>query len=275
MTFRAPLALALAPAVLLLAGCPIYVDGYRDVRVVDSTYGSSYGHSPAKPTPGPAITYGTGKRNPVIQSFTANPGNLVPAGQTITFQVVAYDPNDEVLQYNWSATGGTLSTNTGQVVSWLPPTKAGVYTVSATVANARGGFGMGSLNLTVQADGTTSVGTAPATPAPTSTPTPVPTATPSAEASPVATGKATVAGVVKGPDGALEGADVFLTSTADAGYQAQVKTDAAGAFSFKDAPAGATLVLLASQAGYKAQSRTLAALKAEDELSFTFSLEKQ
>lgn len=97
-------------------------------------------------TPAPAL-------DPIIQSFTANPSNMVPQGQPITFTVVANDPGKQSLQFNWSATGGLLSTNTGRVVTWTPPTQPGIYTVSTIITNARGGAVTGTQNLTVLADG--------------------------------------------------------------------------------------------------------------------------
>jgi hypothetical protein len=91
--------------------------------------------------------------DPIIHSFTANPSNVVPQGQPITFTVVANDPNNKALQFNWSSTGGTLSTNAGRVVSWTPPEQPGIYTVSTVITNGDGGVVTGSQNLTVMADG--------------------------------------------------------------------------------------------------------------------------
>lgn len=130
------------------------------------------------PAPAPVIRGGgsSAATNPVIHAFTANPSNFVPAGQPITFQVVAHDPADQPLQYNWSATGGTLSATTGQLIVWNPPEKPGTYTVSAMISNARGGATSGHQNLIVQADGSAKLTTpevpkeepapAPAKPAP-------------------------------------------------------------------------------------------------------------
>jgi hypothetical protein len=138
--------------------------------------------------------------DPVIQAFMANPSNLVAQGQPITFTVVANDPNHDPLQFNWSSTGGTLSTNTGRVVTWIPPADAGTYTVSAIITNGRGGVVTGSQNLMVLADGrvntaatahalppqtTLPVATAPVTPPVTQAPT-VPAAAPVAVAPPAA-----------------------------------------------------------------------------------------
>lgn len=98
----------------------------------------------------------SGSVDPIIQSFTANPGNTVRSGQPITFTVVASDPNHQALQFNWSSTGGVLSTNTGRVVTWTPPVTPGIYTVSTIITNGKGGAVTGSQNMTVLADGSTS-----------------------------------------------------------------------------------------------------------------------
>lgn len=137
----------------------------------------------------PVFTQGTAGRNPIIQSFTANPSN-VTKGQPITFQVVASDPERNPLQLNWAATDGTLSTNTGQVVSWIPPEKPGVYSVTVTVANGRGGFVTGTQNLTVQENGSAVIGGKPPSAPPSALPSPVPSLLPSpvpASPTPIAT----------------------------------------------------------------------------------------
>jgi hypothetical protein len=126
------------------------------------------------------FTQGQGTRNPIIQSFTANPTN-VTQGQPITFQALAHDPDNQPLQFNWTATSGTLSTNTGQVVSWIPPAQPGTYTVMVTVTNGRGGFATGAHNLIVQADGSAKIGVTPMASAP-----PTVVISPSATVSPVA-----------------------------------------------------------------------------------------
>lgn len=281
-TTRALLAFLLTPA--LLAGCDIRVVGTPDVVVVGET-------TPPYYDPDPTFTYANGGRNPIIQSYTANPSNQVPAGQPITFQVLAYDPERDVLQYNWSATGGTLSTNSGHVVSWFPPDKPGIYTIMVTVANSRGGFVSGSLNLIVQADGTAGVGgTAPAgatpppspTPAPVATPvatpspTPTPTPTPNTSPSPAATptpapqGQATIFGVVKDDSGPLGGATVLLSSgDSKVSFETKVTTGADGKYRFEGVPAGVKLILQARKDGYGEKLRTIQAL-ADTESNFDF-----
>ena len=290
------LGLLLAPA--LLTGCPIYVDSWEVYD--DSGY---YGGSPdvvivGDPTPSwididrPRISSKTGARNPIIQSYTANITQVQP-GQPITFTVVAHDPEDQPLQYNWAATGGTLSGNTGQIVSWDPPEKAGIYTVSVIVSNARGGATTGALNLTVKAGGTglppattpsptpapiavpTAAPTAAPTPQPTTAPvvTPTPTPAPSVDEEP-----ALIRGVVNDDAGPLAGAEVLLTSgDAKVPFEAKVTTGADGTYEFKAVPPNVRLVLSARKAGYGEKLRTITALSGTEtafDFSGTFALQK-
>lgn len=134
----------------------------------DDVYVAPARRAPAMPAPRGGASVAT---NPVIHAFTANPSNFVPAGQPITFQIVAHDPGDAPLQYNWSATGGTLSATSGQLIVWNPPEKPGTYTVSAMISNARGGATSGHQNLIVQADGSAKLTT---TEAPKEEPAPAP-----------------------------------------------------------------------------------------------------
>ncbi|HEY9722060.1 MAG TPA: carboxypeptidase regulatory-like domain-containing protein [Oscillatoriaceae cyanobacterium] len=228
--------------------------------------------------PSPTIVNGPGASNPVIQSFTANPTNQVQQGQAITFTVVAYDPNHEVLQYNWSATGGTISSNTGAVVSWTPPAKAGVYTISVTLQNKDGGFVMGSQNVTVLSDGTSQVsGNAPtptppaATPAPTSTPAPTPTPTPTTAATPTPapsanplTDKGSVVGTVDDTHGAVANATVVVSSADGAvPFSQQATTAADGSFRVDGVPAGIQIVVSASKPGDVARSQIVTVTKGQ------------
>lgn len=293
------LGLLLAPA--LLTGCPIYVDSwevYDDTGISSGRYGTPDVVIVGEPSSTwiavdrPKISSKTGARNPIIQSYTANLTQVQP-GQPITFTVVAHDPEDQPLQYNWSATGGTLSGNTGQIVSWDPPEKAAIYTVSVIVSNARGGATTGSLNLTVKA--TTPIPTAPTpaatvapTPAPLSTaaPLPVPTAapiatptpTPAATAAPVAQEPALIRGVVKDDAGPLAGAEVLLTSgDAKVPFEARMTTGADGKYEFKGVPANVRLVLSARKAGYGEKLRTISALSGTEtafDFDGTFALQK-
>ena len=95
---------------------------------------------------------------PVITAFTANLTNTSAAGQVITFGIDAIDKDNDVLSYSWTATGGTLSTTTGRLVSWTPPSAAGTYTVQVSLSDGKGGTAEGAQNIAVRDDGTAKVG---------------------------------------------------------------------------------------------------------------------
>lgn len=109
------------------------------------------------------IANGTGtptdqNRLPTITSFTANPTNTTTPGQAITFATDVVDPDGDILKYSWTATGGTLSTNTGRSVIWTPPASAGTYIVQVSISDQKGGTAEGSQNILVKDDGTAKVG---------------------------------------------------------------------------------------------------------------------
>lgn len=114
-----------------------------------------------------------GNRPPVIGALTANPTSItVTEGRPITLQGVASDPEGDTIAYNWTTTGGTLNSTTGQLVYWVPPTTPGTYVVSLLVTDSRGASTSGSLNIVVNEQGQAVVG-------PSAAPTPVPTPSPS------------------------------------------------------------------------------------------------
>lgn len=153
---------------LLLAGCFVSVtDGTGNQLVPGTTTPSA--------------------NNPIINALTANPTN-VTKGQAITVSIRAQDPKQQPLDYAWSATGGTLSTTTGQLVQWIPPTEPGTYTINVLVSNGTGGSTAGSLNLVVAADGGGVIGAdapqAEPSSQPSAEPTPAPSASPAADTVP-------------------------------------------------------------------------------------------
>lgn len=123
-------------------------------------------------------------RVPIIQALDYSPKSGVEKDGAITFTVVANAPSGAPLQYNWSSTKGTLSTNSGQVVSWRP-TKAdgsfepGLSTVTLIVSDGQYTT-TGSVNIMIGERGAAEPQAAVPTPAPTPVPTPTPTPTPSA-----------------------------------------------------------------------------------------------
>lgn len=114
---------------------------------------------------------------PVLNALSANPtSTLVTSGQPITLQAQASDPDGDTLSYDWSSTGGTLSSTAGQLVYWLPPSTPGTYVVSLAVTDSHGLTTSGSVNVVVDTQGQVTVSPAPSRPAPSPSPTPAPIA---------------------------------------------------------------------------------------------------
>lgn len=133
--------------------------------------------------------------DPVIQAFDYNPksGNL---NDTYTFTLLAADPHGLPLQYKWSATKGTLSSDTGAAVSWRPIKQdgspdAGLATITVIVSDGPN-FRTGSLNIQIAANGSATVlgSSTSSSPAPTATPSAKASASATATASPSATATA-------------------------------------------------------------------------------------
>ncbi len=111
--------------------------------------GSACGPSqaPPAPTPSPAPT---GNQPPVISSLTPAQTQIYPSG-TVEIQCIASDPNDDKLNFTWSATGGNFS-GTSHIVTWQAPEQYGTYTITATVDDGKGASTQKSLDLSVGAN---------------------------------------------------------------------------------------------------------------------------
>jgi len=73
---------------------------------------------------------------PTITSLSANPASVAPGG-TSTITCIASDPNGDTLNYDWSASDGTIS-GMGSVVTWVAPSWEGTFIISVTVDDGRG-----------------------------------------------------------------------------------------------------------------------------------------
>ncbi|MBU2565239.1 MAG: right-handed parallel beta-helix repeat-containing protein, partial [Candidatus Thermoplasmatota archaeon] len=94
---------------------------------------------------------------PVVNSITANPTVVSPAG-TVTVTVDATDEDaGDVLTYVYSYTGGTIS-GTGNTVTWVAPDTAGTYTVSVYVNDGTVNSNSKSVTITVTNGGDTTDG---------------------------------------------------------------------------------------------------------------------
>ena len=86
-------------------------------------------------------------QRPAITSVTAEPVKIIP-GETSTITCVATDPDDDILSYAWSATGGTVS-GTGNIITWQSPEFDGEFVISVTVDDGKGGTVEGECTVTV------------------------------------------------------------------------------------------------------------------------------
>jgi len=84
---------------------------------------------------------------PVIESLTAEP-QMIKATESTTVECVAFDADGHELTYQWSATGGNIS-GQGHAITWEAPVTCGVYVVTVTVADGRGGEASQELGITV------------------------------------------------------------------------------------------------------------------------------
>lgn len=120
---------------------------------------------------------GGGETNkvPVITTFTAVPPVVSPGGYS-TITCVASDPEGKTVNYAWTATGGTIS-GIGNIVSWIAPNLAGIFSIGITVSDGEGGVTNSSISVAVSGSTPTPTHTSTPTPTPTPTSTSVPTST--------------------------------------------------------------------------------------------------
>jgi hypothetical protein len=109
------------------------------------------------PPPVPAASVGgqlpPSTRPPIIAALDYSPKSTLSKDDLITFTVVATDPAGLPLQFNWTATKGRLTTNSGAAIAWAPvradgTLETGTCTVTVTVSNGTQTTS-GSLNLQV------------------------------------------------------------------------------------------------------------------------------
>ncbi|MFN8578122.1 MAG: hypothetical protein U0354_14890 [Candidatus Sericytochromatia bacterium] len=130
---------------------------------------------------------------PVINSFDHNPKEINNKDEKIIFTVVASDRDKkDTLEYKWSSTKGTLSTNTGETVNWSPlksngdcdfQSSEGIAVISVLVSDGNGGTANAQTSIRIKkgcenggvvSTSTTSSPAPQTTPTPTSIPTQVP-----------------------------------------------------------------------------------------------------
>lgn len=85
---------------------------------------------------------------PKVVSVTANPIQVQRGGAS-EVTAVAVDPDKESLSYQWSASGGFLSSSQGSSVTWKAPDSTGVYVVRLSVTDKSKASDSGSVKVAV------------------------------------------------------------------------------------------------------------------------------
>ena len=78
--------------------------------------------------------YVTDRTSPIVTSVTASPATVITGGSS-TISCEAVSPYSSSLTYTWVATGGTLSSSGGKIVTWTAPTTTGTYTITVVVSD--------------------------------------------------------------------------------------------------------------------------------------------
>ena len=84
---------------------------------------------------------------PVISNLSADPSSI-NINQSSTITCIATDQDGDILTYNWSKTGGTI-TGSGFTITWTAPATAGTYTITCTVSDSNGGQDSESVSIIV------------------------------------------------------------------------------------------------------------------------------
>ena len=109
--------------------------------------------APAAPT---SPTAPTGNMPPVIASLTAAQNQTYPGG-TVNVQSVVSDPNGDIINFNWTATGGEFVENGRANTAWRSPKGYGNYEIKLTVDDGKGGTAQATVPITVSANNPPSV----------------------------------------------------------------------------------------------------------------------
>lgn len=84
---------------------------------------------------------------PVIINLNASRKYATP-GETITLTAHAEDLNNDPLSYTWTATAGTIN-GSGEDIDWTAPLVEGIYTISLTIEDGRGGVANENIQILV------------------------------------------------------------------------------------------------------------------------------
>ena len=84
---------------------------------------------------------------PQLTNLLAQPASIA-RGEVSSLICEASDPDDDTLTYSWTCTGGSMS-GTGSTVTWTAPSTLGIYTVTVSVRDGRGGTATRNISITV------------------------------------------------------------------------------------------------------------------------------
>lgn len=117
---------------------------YYKVRAYNTAGNSGYSNTAEITT--------SGNHPPVITSLTASLASI-STGAVTTITCSASDPDGDALAYAVLAASGTLSGPMENPVSWTAPESGGIYTISCSVSDGKGGSDQSSANVIVTAAG--------------------------------------------------------------------------------------------------------------------------
>ena len=110
----------------------------------------------AKPAETPTQQAPAGNLPPVIASLTAAQNQTYPGG-TVNVQSVVSDPNGDMINFNWTATGGEFVENGRTNTAWRAPKGYGNYEIKLTVDDGKGGSAQATTSIAVSANNAPSI----------------------------------------------------------------------------------------------------------------------
>jgi len=93
----------------------------------------------------------TGNLPPVIASLTAAQNQSYPGG-AVNLQSVVSDPNADMINFKWTATGGEFVENGRANTTWRAPKDFGDYEIKLSVDDGKGGTAQSTVQIKVSAN---------------------------------------------------------------------------------------------------------------------------
>lgn len=99
----------------------------------------------------PAATTPAVNQPPVLWSLTAAQTQTYPGG-SVNLQAVVSDPNGDLLNYNWTTTGGSFVESGRDHNTWVAPNHLGNYDIELMVDDGKGGTVDALVTISVSAN---------------------------------------------------------------------------------------------------------------------------